>query len=1015
LAFCLGLCWSAGLGANVAGGGTGTGANVTVTQAGTNVTLANGIVSFTVNTTNGNVTAFTFNGTNYLSGGDGGGGGYFYIDNSGGPTLAAPTYTLTVNPANNGGAQAEIMLQTIASPMDTALYYDLLRGQQGIYDTLILTHESSYPDYPGAELRTNMYVGSIFDFICINPYRFRQMASTQDTYNTPGGFDSPAEVFLFTDGIYDGTTGSKYSYSAPLGQTNAYGWASTTTNYGVWQTFPSHEYLDAGPMHRELTAHLGNTLLDMFGGGHFGFGLTQDQPAGTVVSKTFGPAFIYANQYTGTSTNVTVYAQTLYDDAQAQAAAEQAAWPYTWFNPQPVTTGPGTTLPAYIPATGRGAVAGTFAIKDPDNPSASPAGMWIGLAPDDGGVDFQQQYLTYQFWVQTGAGGVFSISNVQPGTYNLWAFGSGAAGTFEQANVTVGAGQSLNLGTVTWTPPRLGPTVWQIGIPDRDGDEFNNGDHDVTPWSGVLPPYAGGAPYNTQNLWSAFMAYPTQYPKGVSYTVGVSNYANDWNYCQPTVSNTAGAFVAAAASKIFFNLAAAPAAGNQARLYIAFASQFDSACILTINGAVQTGTVVASTDGVNAANIATSATGFYVPNNSFDCLERLGSQGAWGDAYYDFPATLLKAGMNEIDIGMRPTGTASISSGFEYDYIRLECQGFVASPTPTPQVVGSATASATASATRTASPSATDTPSPSPTSTFTHSSTASPSDTATSSVTSSATRTASPSETVTQSATPTRSATVSASPSESGTPSVSSSPTSSSSPSLSATDSPTTSVTVSASPTDSSSVTASPTWTLSESVSPTQTPGVSQSVSETQSGTPSASPTRTTTATPSFSPTAPSTATDSPTYSLTPTYTSSDTPTLSATVSATRSPGASTGTPTATPRASATATAPAPAGTSTPLGGVLAISKAVPVPNPNPVSVAVDLDSAVDGVKGTLFSAAEVTIETFNWGPQAEGWNRLPLPADLSSLPAGVYYLRLQAVRGAAVSAPVVVKLFLTR
>ncbi len=167
--------------ANVPGGGTGTGANVTVTTNGTNVTLANGIVSFVIDTTNGNITSFIYNGVDLLTGGDGGAGGYFYYDNSGGPVLTNPVYTLTVNPANNGGDQAEVWLQSTESPMDMAVYYDMLRGQQGIYDTVIFTHEASYPDYPGAELRSDMYVGSIFDWLVVDPYRFRQMASPTDT------------------------------------------------------------------------------------------------------------------------------------------------------------------------------------------------------------------------------------------------------------------------------------------------------------------------------------------------------------------------------------------------------------------------------------------------------------------------------------------------------------------------------------------------------------------------------------------------------------------------------------------------------------------------------------------------------------------------------------------------------------------------------------------------------------------------------------------------------------------
>ena len=685
--------------ANVPGGGTGTGGNVTVTTNGTNVTLANGIVSFTINTTNGNVTNFTYNGTNLLTGGNG--GGYFYFDGSGGPTLANPTYTLTVNPANNGGNQAEVFLQTIASPMDMGVYYDLLRGQQGIYNTLVLTHEASYVDYPGAELRSNVYVGSAFDWIVIDPYRFRQMASPSDTYiATPG---APAEVFDFTSGIYSGTTGCKYSYSDPLGELNTWGWASTTSQNGIWQVVPSHEYYDGGPLHRELTAHLGNTLLNMFGGGHYGFGLTQDQPAGTFSSKTFGPAFIYANTYTGSASDpVSLKARTLWADSQAQAVAEQGAWPYTWFNPQPL---PGSGGSAYPQASGRGTVSGTLTINDPYNSGASPVSLWVGMAPVDGGVDFQQQYLTYQFWVRTGAGGTFTIPNVVPGTYNLWAFGPGGVGTYEDANLTVNAGQSLNLGTLTWAPLRLGPTVWEIGTPDRDSNEFNNGDHDVAPYSSVLPPYAGGAPYNTPADWAAFLDYATQYPNGVSYVVGTSHYSTDWNYCQPTTLDAATTTYGGTTSKIYFNLATAPTAAQNARLYIAFASVFDAACILTINGTVQTASVMGSTDGTYAT-ITNATTGFYPPNVSFDSIVRLGTQGSWGDAYLDFAGNKLKAGTNEIDIGMRATGGAGNGNGFEYDYVRLELTGYATS-TPTPS--GANTATYTTTPTKTGTPTATNT------------------------------------------------------------------------------------------------------------------------------------------------------------------------------------------------------------------------------------------------------------------------------------------------------------------
>ena len=415
---------------------------------------------------------------------------------------------------------------------------------------------------------------------------------------------------------------------------------------------------------------------------------------------------------------------------------------------------------AYPQASARGTVSGTFAINDTYNPNASPASMWIGLAPVDNGIDFQQQYLTCQFWVTTGANGAFTIPNVLPGTYNLWAFGPGAAGTFEKANVTVAAGP-LNLGTVTWTPLREGPTVWEIGYPNRNSNKFNNGEHNITPYTGVLPGYAGGAPYDVPTTWGAFMAYPAQYPNGVSFVVGTSNYATDWNYVQPTVASGSG--FTGSSSTIYFNLASAPTASQTARLYIAFAAVNSGACILTINGVVQTASVMGSTDG-NYSSIGNSTNGFTPPNHSFDTPLRLGSNGAWGDAYLNFPGSSLKAGLNTINIAMRPTGGASLGQGFEYDYVRLELTGYTASGSPTPTktvspVPPTATSTRTSTATFTFTPTVTstmtatrtDTPVPptatfSATSTFTHTSTATftLTPTATSTVTNTATNTAVP-------------------------------------------------------------------------------------------------------------------------------------------------------------------------------------------------------------------------------------------------------------------------------
>jgi rhamnogalacturonan endolyase len=1047
--------------ANVPGGGTGTGGNVTVAQNGTNVTLANGIVSFVINTTNGTITSFIYNGTNLLTGGDGGGGGSFYYDDSGGPLLTNTVYTLTVNPANNGGNQAEVWLQSTESPMDMAVYYDLLRGQQGIYDTVVFTHEASYPDYPGAELRSNMYVGSIFDWLVVDPYRFRQLAPPTTPVTTVAG--APPEVMQYTSGIYNGLTNCKYSYSSPLGQVNTWGWASSTSNYGVWQTVPSHEYYDGGPMHRELTEHVGNTLLDMFGGGHYGFGLTQDQPAGTFSSKTFGPAFIYANTYTGASSDpVSLKARVLWADAQAQAAAEQSAWPYTWFNPQPVAGAAASVV--YAPASGRGTVSGTLAINDPDNPGTSPVSLWIGLAPPDGGVDFQQQYLTYQFWVKTGAGGSFTIPNVLPGTYNLWAFGPGVVGTYENANVTVTAGQTLNLGTLTWSPLRLGPTVWEIGTPDRNSNEFNNGEHQSTPYSSILPAYAGGPPYDVPATWGAFMDYTGQYPNGVSFVVGTSDPGTDWNYCQPTIPS--GTTYVGTTSKIFFNLATAPTAAQNARLYIAFASAFSSACILTINGTVQTASVMGSTDG-NYAAITNATTGFYPPNVSFDSILRLGSQGSWGDAYLDFAANKLKAGTNEIDIGLRPTGGASLGEGFEYDYVRLEMTGYTAgTATPTPTVGASTstptrTATATFTATATATHTFTATPTVTPTKTSTATATASltptftPTSTvtltktstvtATSTPTITSTRTPSPTTTSTPTTASTFTATATSTPSAIPTPSFTFTPTATTTSSRTTTSTPTVTSTstslATATLTYSSTITNTPpviTFTPTSTAIFTLTPTVTATSTQTSSPTGTPTLTVTLTRTASATPTHSSTNTATPTDSTTPTPSLTRTPSATVTATPSASPTMTvTPTETTTPTATSTQTPPpSPTTTSTPLPpsftptetaifhatstptSTQKVPISTPIPYPNPVAgptvtISFDLRDNSSWVKIEIFTTAfrkvkEVTLTDLPAGPQNIS---IPLTDNEGDpLANGLYYVVVANQQGRAIGKLLVLK-----
>jgi rhamnogalacturonan endolyase len=597
--------------ANVAGAITPGGADVTVHDNGDNVTLDNGIVSINITKASGQINTWTFDGQNILAGGAEGGKVYWELEAGNG------TYTLSADPATTGGDQAEVRIHTTGSTnnLDVDIDYTLLRGSSGFYATGILTHPASYGAVDGGEWRSNVYNGTIFDWLSVDAMRDKEMCTPADWANSVAVAGAPAEVRLLTTGIYKGQYECKYSYSADFGDQDAWGWSSTSTGIGIWVTKPSGEYYNGGPKKRELMGNIadgpGPNVLNMLGGSHYlQAEVDESIAAGVALSKVYGPFFYYNNKVPVGTTNLH---DVLFADAIAQAEAEQGAWPYTWF----ANTGEGN----YVQESGRGMVRGTFAITDLGAPNASPAGMWIGLAPDDG-ADPEDQFFTYQFWVKIGADGSFTIPHVIAGTYALWAFGPGAAGTFKNpTDITVAAGQTENLGTVSWTPPRTAATVWEIGVPDRDSHEFMNGPYDYSLWA------------------TSYVNYSSQFGNGVDYTVGKDDYSTVWNY----------SMMGAQTWTVNFTLANAPTKGSTGRFYLALASSDGANLTVSVNG---------------------TSIGSFQPGNPTDSVVRLGSHGAFWDTQLLFDANLLKAGANTLTIR-----DSSASATLEWDYLRLEADG----------------------------------------------------------------------------------------------------------------------------------------------------------------------------------------------------------------------------------------------------------------------------------------------------------------------------------------------------
>ena len=99
-----------------------------------------------------------------------------------------------------------------------------------------------------------------------------------------------------------------------------------------------------------------------------------------------------------------------------------------------------------------------------------------------------------------------------PGKYSLTAFTDGVLGEFVKADIVVEKGKTLDLGKLEWVPVRKGRQLWDVGIPNRNGNEF------------------AGA--NKRRDPAISIKYAELFPNDVNYVIGKSDYSKDWFFQQ---------------------------------------------------------------------------------------------------------------------------------------------------------------------------------------------------------------------------------------------------------------------------------------------------------------------------------------------------------------------------------------------------------------------------------------------------------------------------------------------------
>jgi hypothetical protein len=332
---------------------------------------------------------------------------------------------------------------------------------------------------------------------------------------------------------------------------------------------------------------------------------------GEYYKKFFGPFGLYC---TGKGN-----ASQCWQDAKDRQKKDAAEWPFTWMSHNT----------EYPQKAQRGRVSGIFSIKDAAKPTIGTADSWIGLTQFDTtnkSEDFQHEAKHYQYWAKVGANGVFTIPNIRPGTYKLFAYQTGEVGQYEQENIVVSANKDTKLGTVTWTIPRnKGDLVWEIGIADRRTNEYKLGsDH-----------YFDGFIYND---FYKYFANPLE------YTVENKNWADAFCYAHSSYKQDTNAAVPWTWN-LNFTLKNKPTTGV-ATLTIAFAGNDRGSMVVTVNGR--------------------QIQKFYPPNGGGNALLRQSNFAKYGVTEIQIPVANLKIGKNTVNLYNSMTGHVM------YDYLSFE-------------------------------------------------------------------------------------------------------------------------------------------------------------------------------------------------------------------------------------------------------------------------------------------------------------------------------------------------------
>ncbi|XP_057415378.1 uncharacterized protein LOC130710212 isoform X2 [Lotus japonicus] len=616
----------------------------------------NGIVSVTLSRPEGYVLGISYNGIDNIleAENDEQDRGYFDVvwNRPGEPYKFERIHGTNFSVIASDGDSVEVsFLKTWTSsmsgssvPINIDIRYIFRSGDSGFYSYAIFDRPEGLPAVEVVQIR---FVYKLkkdrFNYMAISDARQRLMPTMRDR-ETGQILAYPEAVLLTrpTNPEFKGEVDDKYQYSCENTDNSVHGWVSTLDSVGFWMITPSNEFRNGGPIKQDLTSHVGPFTLNMFVSTHYaGKEVTMVFEEGETYKKVFGPVFVYLNSASTNGHNTV----SLWSDASKQLSKEVKSWPYDFPKSQD-----------FCPPSQRGTVLGRLLVQDwpfKEGKIQYPNNAYVGLALPGEAGSWQKESKGYQFWTQADSKGYFTINNVVPGDYNLYSWVPGFIGDYKHnAKITITPGGVIKLSTLVYKPPRNGPTIWEIGVPDRSAAEF----HVPDPYPTLLNKLyskLGTDKFRQYGLWDR---YADLYPRDdLVYTVGKNKYSKDWFFAHVT-RNTGNITFKPTIWKIIFEHGEDILSGKYT-LQLALASATDAELQVRFND-----------PSIYPPHFTTG------PIGGDNAIGRHGIHGLHRLFSIDVPSNLLMKGKNTIYLrqSLAITPLPGQINGMMYDYIRLE-------------------------------------------------------------------------------------------------------------------------------------------------------------------------------------------------------------------------------------------------------------------------------------------------------------------------------------------------------